>query len=121
MSFVLCFLQPRRVSRGQNPCRFNNGAFTVNPLWLDVVQPRTLDRQPAGYNPHSSLLRICLVLSEKERKNKCGATNGLLHQCALLLYMEEMDLGLAVQIVAVRGNRLMLNHSIAPDDTGTLS
>ncbi|GHO47161.1 hypothetical protein KSX_53240 [Ktedonospora formicarum] len=30
-----------------------------------------------------------------------------------------MDLGLAVQMVAVRGSLLMLNHSIAPDDTGT--
>src|SRR6516165_7476958 len=45
----------------QSSCRFNHGAFAMNPLWLDAVQPWALDRQPAGNNPHACFLRTCLL------------------------------------------------------------
>src|SRR5690349_22400460 len=33
--------------RGQEPSRFNSRSLAMNPLWLDPIEPWTLERQPA--------------------------------------------------------------------------
>lgn len=37
----------------QEPSRFDNGAFPMDPLRLNAVEPRTLDRQPAWNDAHA--------------------------------------------------------------------
>jgi hypothetical protein len=46
---------PDEFCFAQEPIRFGDCPLGVNPLWLDSIQPRALDRQLADQDSHATL------------------------------------------------------------------
>src|SRR4051794_31415848 len=61
------------LARGEQPGGLHDASLAVDPLRLDRVEPRALDRQPAGHDAHPTVAVGTLVVRPQPAPDRGAA------------------------------------------------